>query len=591
MILPILTPGEVSSDITDTFYGYNHNLKIGPGEFYDTKNLTSAYFPMLANRKKRGKVKHLTAGQGIIEKDNLCYVDNGTLYVNNSATQLTGLSAGQKQLVSMGAYIIIFPDKKYYNTEVANDFGDIEATFSYNVGSRGSVTFNPCNVDGELYSNITSSVDPPDGPTNNDLWADTSGDKPVLKQWSSYASVWTEIVTVYTKITFSSLGDIGAFKAQDGVTISGFSVAGHNEVNDLNGEKVLYGVGGSSSSSDYIIVVGLITEQLSQATGTITISRKLPAMDFVIECQNRLWGCKYGNVNGKNINELYCSALGDFKNWSQYLGLSTDSWRASIGSDGRWTGAINYLGNPTFFKENHVHIVTISATGGHRVDEMACRGVQKGSENSLQVINETLYYKGRTEIMAYQGGFPVSVSSALSDVKYYNAVAGVFGQRYYISMKDKSDVWHLFVYDADRNIWMHEDNLQAIGFARVADELYCMCADNYIYSLNGTTGNIESEPQWIAETGVSYYQYPQKKYLSRFNIRMKMASGSSLSVYLEYDSSGTWELQGTVNVTNTGTATLPVKPRRCDHLRMKLVGTGDVRIYSIAKILEVGSDV
>jgi hypothetical protein len=38
------------------------------------------------------------------------------------------------------------------------------------------------------------------------------------------------------------------------------------------------------------------------------------------------------------------------------------------------------------------------------------------------------------------------------------------------------------------------------------------------------------------------------------------------------------------------TITVPVIPRRCDHLRLKLTGTGDVKIYSIARILELGSD-
>lgn len=596
MILPILTPGQVSTDITDAFYGYNHNLKIGPGEFYDTQNLTSAYFPMLANRKKRGTVKTLTAGQGLIEKDALAYVDDGTLYFNDSATPVDDLSAGQKQLVGIGAYIVIFPDKKYYNTADAGDYGDLEGTYSYDASATGAeVTFAPCSVDGELYTNITVNANPPEEPEDGALWADTSGSKTVLKQWSSYTSVWVEIATVYTKVTFHTMGEIPRlFNAQDGVSISGFSVVGA-DVSDLNGEKIIYGLGGSSAAgsqvSDYIILVGLITGTLTQNTGTITISRTVPDMDYVCECQNRLWGCKYGNVNGKNINELYCSALGDFKNWSQFLGLSTDPWRASVGSDGQWTGAVNYLGNPTFFKENHVHIITVSATGGHRVDEMACRGVQKGSWKSLQIINETLYYKSRTDVVAWQGGFPAGVSSNLGDEKYYDAVAGVFGQRYYISMRDGSNNWHLFVYDGDRNIWIHEDNLHATSFARVDDELFCLDADNHLLALNGTTGTPETNPEWIAETGVSYYQYPQKKYLSRFNIRMKMETGSTLSVYLEYDSSGVWEHQGTVNIQNTGTATLPVKPRRCDHLRMKLVGNGDVRIYSIAKILEVGSDV
>ena len=39
------------------------------------------------------------------------------------------------------------------------------------------------------------------------------------------------------------------------------------------------------------------------------------------------------------------------------------------------------------------------------------------------------------------------------------------------------------------------------------------------------------------------------------------------------------------------TYTIPVLPRRCDHLRYRLSGTGDVKIYSIARTIEIGSDV
>jgi len=60
---------------------------------------------------------------------------------------------------------------------------------------------------------------------------------------------------------------------------------------------------------------------------------------------------------------------------------------------------------------------------------------------------------------------------------------------------------------------------------------------------------------------------------------------------LEYDSDGVWIPAGTVQMSRTGTATLPIRPRRCDHMRLRLSGTGNIRIYSIAKILEVGSDV
>ena len=53
--LPILPETNPSQQMTDAFGGYNHNLKIGDGEFYDMENLTSSYYPLMANREPRGK--------------------------------------------------------------------------------------------------------------------------------------------------------------------------------------------------------------------------------------------------------------------------------------------------------------------------------------------------------------------------------------------------------------------------------------------------------------------------------------------------------------------------------------------------------
>ena len=205
------------------------------------------------------------------------------------------------------------------------------------------------------------------------------------------------------------------------------------------------------------------------------------------------------------------------------------------------------------------------------------------------MVNETLYYKARSGIVAYQGGIPADVGQALGEEKYYNAAAGAFGDRYYISMQDGHETWHLFCYDVKKGIWMREDNLHAEGFAQWGDELYAKVG-NSILALNGTDGTPEDTVEWYAETGIQYYQQPDRKYLSRYNIRLNMERGSKMQIFFEYDSSGLWEFQQEVKLPVTGAAMIPVRPRRCDHMRMRLEGSGDVRIFSIARILELGSD-
>lgn len=588
--LPQISTSYTSREFIDTFAGYNHNHKISSGEFYDTENLTNDYFPLLATRKRRGVIAQLTAGQGMIEKDALAYIDNGTLYYNGIETNLTGISPGEKQIVGMGAFICIFPDKLYYNTQDQTDFGSMETHYANAPdGETASVTYEACKSDGTLYTGRTVSSEEPEDPENGDIWVDVSSG--TYYEYSSVQVMWVEVMTVYTKITFSTMGQLDV-NDYDGVFIDGCPV------DDLNGNKVIYAHGGSADDNinDYIVVIGLLQNDLQDIQGRITIDRNVPDMDYVCEAQNRLWGCFYGNDGTQNLNEIYCCALGDFKNWRQYLGIATDSWTASVGSDGVWTGAVNYLGYPTFFKENCIHRVNISSEGAHQLIETDCRGVQYGSSKSLQIVGETLFYKSRTDICAYQGGFPQGISDQLGDEKYYDAVAGTFGNKYYISMRDAENNWNLFVFDSNKNLWIREDDLHVKYFAAVDDELYCINEEtetlttvNKLIALNGTVGTHEQTLEWKAESGLQYYQYPDMKYVSRYNFRMRCSG--IVKLYIEYDSSGTWIESGQINVMDRfDTVTIPVKPRRCDHLRFKLEGSGYVKLYSIARVYEIGSD-
>ena len=107
----------------------------------------------------------------------------------------------------------------------------------------------------------------------------------------------------------------------------------------------------------------------------------------------------------------------------------------------------------------------------------------------------------------------------------------------------------------------------------------------------GTSGTKEAAVAWNATTGIIGYETPNHKYISRFNIRVKMDSSATFRVYLRYDSEGEWENVGDMRGTGiVRTFLLPVRPRRCDHLEMKLEGTGEVRVFSIARVLEIGGD-
>jgi hypothetical protein len=584
-----------SRDMIDVFGGYNHNLRIREGEFYDMTNLTSADYPVLSPRPKRGIYASPTNPTGLIAKDALCYVDGANFVINGYKVDM-GLNNEPKTLISMGAYVIIMPDKKYINTQKneaddAFDHGNIEAEA---VISSGTVKFSLCKVDGTAFKNkdadgveveVPSGATAPENPNNLDYWIDTSSTPCVIKQYSSTSAQWTSVATTYIKISSPNIGK--AFEVNDGVIISGITI---ESLKDLNNTMIVWDKG-----DGYIVVTGILEREFTQEVteaNPIKIERRMPNMDFIIESGNRLWGCRYGlALNGEVVNEIYASKLGDFKNWHCYAGISTDSYAATVGTDGQFTGAVTHMGYPIFFKENNMHKVYGNYPSNYQIQTTACRGVQKGCSKSLAIVNETLFYKSRSAICAYDGSLPVEMSFALGDMTYSDAVAGVLGNKYYISMKDAVGEYHLFVYDASKGMWHREDNTQAVDFCNCRGNLYYIdYDDNKIRSVIGEGSTDTTRVKWSAETGFIGTDLPDKKYISRLVVRLSLEAGSSVVLSIEYDSLGAWEHLFTMDGTSLKTFSVPIKPKRCDHLRLRIDGEGNAKIFSITKTIEQGSD-
>lgn len=586
MKYPQLTQPATSRTTVEVFSGYNHNARIRDGEFYDMRNLTSDLAPVLSTRNPRGLFLQSGNVHGMIAKDSLCYID-GSFFVMNAYRVDMGLSTEEedcpKQLISMGAYVIILPDKKYINTANLTDWGNIDAE----VTTTAAVTFTPCMQDGTPLSPNYIQPTEPDNPENMALWMDTSATPHSLKQWSESAGMWSSIATTYVRINCPGIGK--AFSQYDGIHITipdGLTANTSAQLKELNGSAIVY-----AKDDDFIAVVGILDEETT-IEEHITVSRKMPVMDFVIENDNRLWGCRYGqNNNGDVVNELYACKLGDFRNWNCYMGISTDSYAVSLGSDGQFTGAITHAGYPIFFKENCMHKVYGQIPANFQVQTTACRGVQKGCSRSLAIVNEILYYKSQHAICAYDGSLPAEISYALGDVQYCNAVAGAHGNKYYVSMQNTtSGEWDFLVYDTAKGMWHKEDNLQAAQLCSCRDELYCSLPDGKIITILGSGEAYEENVAWMAQTGIINASLPERQYLQRISIRMILEPGSQVSILVQYDSCGEWENLGNMVGSNLRSFTFPVRPRRCDHLRLRIEGVGKAMIFAITKTISGGSD-
>ena len=297
MSVPVQSTVTVSS-----FLGLDRRARGELGSFREMENLTSDGYPTLTVRPRRGLAGQAESPGGIAAKDALIWVDGHTLYIGGVATELV-LTEGSKQLIGMGNWLIVWPDKKYINTGNLSQHGSLENR----VQTQGQVTLSLCGAKGAALGDYLVSEEPPADPAGGCLWLDTAGEIPVLRQYGE--SGWSIREDTYVKIAAGGIG-VG-FTAGDGVVIEGC------REESINGSHVL-----EAAEDGSLVVPGMIASQVTQ-TETLTVRRSVPEMDFVIESGNRLWGCKYGVVDGKAVNEIYASKLGDFKNWNCYAGRST----------------------------------------------------------------------------------------------------------------------------------------------------------------------------------------------------------------------------------------------------------------------------
>lgn len=576
---PYLQQRGRNRSITTDFRGLNLSQGIGDGEWAWMQNMDTREYPAVARRQKRVHVATLNKPNGLCATDRLCFVDGVKFYYNGF--YYGDVEDSEKTLVPMGAKIAIFPDKKLFDTTTFS-FTDMEQK---NVSS-GTVRVTLAKGDGTPYGEYTEGDTAPENPENGQLWLDTSGDAPVMKTWSEAQGLWVAEATTYVLVSAMGLGQ--GLKALDGVTVSGLEEAG------LNGDWIL-----TDAGTDYILFTGILQKALTQA-GEVRVERTCPEMDFVVEKDNRLWGCSSAD------HEIYCCKLGDPTNWRAYQGVATDSYAVTVGTPGPFTGAAVSGSAVIFFKENCLHRVYGTQPSNFTVYVDNLRGVQQGCHKSAVRVNEYLYYKSVFDVCVYADSEVAGISAALGTESYKNAVAGVCGNRLYLSMEDQEGAWQLLVYDTAAGVWTREDGTHALGFASCLTETFMLRADGELYALLPGEYNkdffmvgsdytvyaqeeTDEEVSWELRTGEILRELPDHKYIGKIQLYLELDPGARAEVALRRDG-GAWEKVQELSGGDQRRCTLPIYPRRCDRMEIRLTGVGHARLVNWSKYVGYGSE-
>ena len=385
--------------------------------------------------------------------------------------------------------------------------------------------------------------------------------------FQSMEASYTASGLVFTDCTITTKGADWPFRVGDAVKITGCSKAANNKT------PIVRGVEGKVLTF-YENVFEAGTE-----SGSVTLAREVPDLDYICESNYRLWGCKGDTI--------YCSKYLDPLNFSVNDGIASDSWAVQVGTEGDFTGCIPYGQHICFFKEHTLHKIYGSKPSNYQLVSASVYGVQKGCERSMCMINEQLIYKGLHGVYAYTGGIPELLSGNFGARRFTDAVATSDGERYYISMKD--DIWHLFVFDMLKGVWLEEDDTQAIDMAFHDGSVYLLCADGKLLQVD-RNGSLE-DVEWSVTFCPFNEVMDERKGYSRFSMRVDMAAGAWLSVDVKTDQDKQWHEVYTTHNERARTIGVPIRPTRCDSVSIRVRGQGDCTIKAFVREFTVGSDV
>lgn len=664
-MLPYLTETRTpSKKYMVAFKGLNYGENTIDGELAESYNLSTDQYPCITQRAARVVAGQYNNPTTLHAKGKLLVIDGTKVLYGD--TKVGEVTEGKKQTATVGNYIVIFPDKKYYRVptddEPEGKFGNMEETytasglkfttstiskinFPFDAGDAVMITgcsveennmestavietitadeltlanasFTEATEDGEVtitrpdvvwtgnvsivsYSKLSGASDGAELPfkagdtviingknnTNKELVIKAKEgshtlvfDGDVLNStngWKDYTITRKGTEQKVKGLTFkdstiSKTGGEFPFKDGDAVTITGCSEGGNNK----EAEIIIRGVSADELTFD--------DNAFTEATewGAITIARTVPDLDFICESNYRLWGT--------HKNTIYSSKFSDPLNFKVFDGLSNDSYAIDVGSEGDFTGCIPYSSHICFFKENTLHKMYGTKPSNFQITTVNVYGVQSGSEKSMHIVNEQLLYKGVGGVYSYTGGVPELISENFGNKRYSDAVACCDGETYYISMK-QGDTYNIFAYDVAKNIWLREDDTQAVDMAFYNGKVYFLDAKGGLHYIDKTAdrNNIE----WGATFCTMNETVNERKGYSKFHLRMDLSAGAWLAVDIKTDNDLQWRQIYTTHNEKAKTVSIPIMPTRCDSIDIRLRGKGKCTIKTFIREFTVGSDV
>lgn len=177
-------------DVIDVFGGFNNTEDAKKNEFSHMKNVSHAKFPSIVPRKPRELLQTLVKPNGILSFKDALYTVDGTSFKKDGVSKGT-VTDSKKCMIEFNQFILIFPDKKFYDT-VGGTFGSF---------ANGTIvtSANPDIDKATVHNNRVFGV------KGSNVYATKQGD---FKEWNVFDQLLTDswATDVAGAVSFSTIG-------------------------------------------------------------------------------------------------------------------------------------------------------------------------------------------------------------------------------------------------------------------------------------------------------------------------------------------------------------------------------------------------
>lgn len=493
---------------------------------------------VLRVRPKRGLVDTWAAPKALLTGSQMYSIRGDTLFLGETTVDDIGFFGGkERKMALLGDYLAIWPDKVAVNVQDPSDFFSLERTFA------GQIQVSAWGAEGQEVSQVDALPEQ----AQEEQTAVVAGKRYVFR-----AGLWrADQRELWLRLQGTGLG--AGFANGDGVELTlGGQVRGCGRV--------------ESCASDQVILSGFYC---ANASGVGVLKRRVPELDQVISCGDRLFGCRY--IAGVR-NSLFACEKGNLRNW-----VAQGSWQSDRGEAGAWTGAVSLGGKAVFTKEQAILSVSPKEDGQHAVAVLDGPGVAQGSEKSLVVGRGKAYYLALPGVMEYDGGYPREIGQALGSETYTDGVGVYCNGQYYLSAVNSWRIPQLLCYDLDRKLWRREDQLRALFLAQLGGKAYALEADGKLWDLEGSEGYPEGDIPFAMHLPRLCLEKGQRLHAVQLDLELE----GSLEVFIQFDGQEPAPKIGQVEGCGLKRVLLPVPRRKADHIQLQLEGIGPCVLHGV----------